>query len=168
MTLSIKPRVVLDTNVFISGLVWGGNPGKVLNLWLQEKFILFVSPAILLEILTVLAKFQVPANLISQFKDLLENHAEKVIPRSRFTICRDPKDNQFLNLCFACRADYLVSGDKDLLALKTFKGTKILKPKDFLSLYGSVKHRGGPIDFKKLRQRTIKAWAEHIAKKGLK
>lgn len=135
MALSIKPRVVLDSNVFVSGLVWGGNPGKVLDCWLQEKFTLFISPAILLEILTVLSKFKVPSALIKQFKDLLENHAEKIIPHSHFTVCRDPKDNQFLNLCLACRADYLVSGDKDLLALKSFKGTKILKPREFLRVF---------------------------------
>lgn len=135
MALSTKPRVVLDTNVFVSGIVWDGNPEKVLNLWLQEKFTLFISPAVLLEILAVLAKFKLPASLINQFKDLLENHAEKVIPHSRFNLCRDPKDNQFLNLCFACRADYLVSGDKDLLALRVFKGTKILKPREFLRVF---------------------------------
>lgn len=134
MPLSTRLRVVLDSNIFVSAIVWGGNPGEVINLWLQEKFILFVSPEIILEILTVLAKFQAPIVLIEQFKDLIENHVEKIVPKSDFRICRDSKDNQFLNLCFDCRADYLVTGDKDLLSLKKFKRTKILKPKEFLQI----------------------------------
>lgn len=138
MSLLTKPRVVLDSNIFVSAIVWGGNPEKVLNLWLEEEFILFISPKILLEILMVLAKFQIPAGLIGKIKSLIENHAEKIIPKSDFKACRDPKDNLFLNLCFDCRADYLVTGDKDLLSLKKFKGTKILKPQEFLRIFSKA------------------------------
>lgn len=137
MSLLTKPRVVLDSNVFVSAIVWGGNPQKVLNLWLQEKFALFISPEILLEILEVMAKFQIPPGLIWQLKILIESHAQRVIPKSNFKICRDPKDNKFLNLCFDCKADYLVSGDKDLLAIRKFKKTGILKPKEFLKRFTS-------------------------------
>lgn len=132
MVSSTKLRVVIDTNVLISGIVFKGNPKKVLNRWLQKKFILFISPEILLEFLTVLARFEVPAAIINKYKGLLESHAQRMIPKSNFKICRDPKDNQFLDLCFACQVDYLITGDKDLLALKTFRKTRILKPEAFL------------------------------------
>jgi putative PIN family toxin of toxin-antitoxin system len=127
-----KPRVVLDTNVFISAIVWGGNPEKVLNLWLQDKISLFVSPETLLEILEVLAKFQIPAETINGLRELIESHAQKIIPVSNFKVCHHHKDNKFLNLALDCRANYLITGDKDLLTLGTFKQTKILKPKNFL------------------------------------
>jgi len=132
MDWSTKLRVVLDSNVFVSGIVWGGNPEKVLKLWREAKFRLFISPSGLLEILGVLSRFKVPVEMIDEFKFLIENHATKVIPRSRFYVCRDTKDNQYLNLSYECQADYLVTGDHDLLALKKFKKTKILKPKEFL------------------------------------
>jgi putative PIN family toxin of toxin-antitoxin system len=135
MRLSTKPRVVLDSNVFVSAIVWGGNPEKILNLWLRGKFDLFISPEILLETLDVLAKFQVSSRLIEQIKNLIEIHGQRLIPKSNFKICRDLGDNKFLNLCFDCQADYLVTGDKDLLALKRFKKTKILKPKEFLKRF---------------------------------
>lgn len=133
MDWSTRPRVVLDANVFVSGIVWGGNPEKVLKLWQGGEFWLFISPSNLLEILEVLSRFKVQPEIIRKLKISIENHATKVVPRSRFKICRDPKDNQYLNLCFDCRADYLVTGDKDLLVLKEFKETKILNPKKFLT-----------------------------------
>ncbi|MFC1790063.1 putative toxin-antitoxin system toxin component, PIN family [Patescibacteria group bacterium] len=133
MSWSIKPRVVLDANVFVSGIVWQGNPGRVLQGWLKDNFRLFISPSTLLEILTVLARFEIPPKIIQGFKPLIENQASKVIPKTKFKICRDPKDNQYLNLVYACQADYLVTGDKDLLILEEFEGTKILTPKQFLT-----------------------------------
>lgn len=132
MSLSIKQPVVIDSNVFVSAIIGGGNPNKVLNLWLAEKFTLVISPEILAEILTVLIKLQTPPSVVNRFKELIETHAQKVIPKSTFKICRDPKDNKFLELSFDGKADFLVTGDSDLLVLKKFKKTIIVKPKDFL------------------------------------
>ncbi|MDI6689943.1 MAG: putative toxin-antitoxin system toxin component, PIN family [Actinomycetota bacterium] len=49
-------------------------------------------------------------------------------------MCRDPEDDKFIDVALAAKADYLVTGDKDLLVLKNYRGVKILKPKEFLAL----------------------------------
>lgn len=138
MNLSTEPRVVLGSNIFVSAIVWNGVPEKVIDLWLEDKFTLYISPEILLETLLVLNKFQVPEKIVSRLKVLIETHAEKFVPKSNFAICRDKKDNKFLNLCFDCQASYLVTGDKDLLVLKKFKNTKIVSPKKFLEIIQST------------------------------
>ncbi len=53
-------------------------------------------------------------------------------PTEHVTVCRDPKDNQFLDVALASGAPYLVTGDKDLLSIKTFRRTRILTPRQFL------------------------------------
>ena len=58
----------------------------------------------------------------------------KIIPPKKVTICRDQTDNQILDLCLFGEADVLVTGDKDLLALKEFGKTKIVKPREFLQI----------------------------------
>ncbi len=134
MSLQTASLVVLDSNIYFSAIVWGGNPQKVINLWLNGKFILLISPEILFETLTVLGEYGVRKEVIAGFQYQIESHAEKIVPKSKVNICRDAKDNKFLELSKDANADYLVTGDKDLLTLKKFGKTKILKPKDFLGL----------------------------------
>lgn len=62
----------------------------------------------------------------------LQAGAIKIIPSRKVNICRDKKDNQVLDLCVVGKADYLVTGDKDLLVLKKFKKTKIVSPREFI------------------------------------
>jgi len=134
MNWSIKLRVVVDTNVFISGLLWGGNPGKILNLWLWGKFNLLMSPYLCFEIIDVYQKFDNPSQDIEKLRLYLETKTIKIIPKKKVRVCRDPKDNQILALCWVGQADFLITGDKDLLSLKEFKNTKIVRPKEFLKI----------------------------------
>jgi len=133
-----KLRVVIDTNVFISGLEWGGQPTKVINLWLEDKFLLLISPYLAHEIISVYERFANPEAEVKQLQYYLESKALHVLPAKTVAVCRDSKDNQILDLCLAGRANYLVTGDKDLLALKEFHLTKICLPKQFLSIYYQV------------------------------
>lgn len=137
MNSSKKPRVVVDTNTFISAIFWGGNPLKVINLWrFDEKYDLIISPEILAEIISKLKyKFRLPESLLAEWRDLLESEAILIIPKIKIRLCRDPKDNMLLEAAAASKAHYLITGDKDLLALKTFKNTKILKPAQFLQIF---------------------------------
>ncbi|MBI5122628.1 putative toxin-antitoxin system toxin component, PIN family [Candidatus Roizmanbacteria bacterium] len=134
MKSSINLRVVVDTNVLISGLVWQGNPGKVIKLWQEDKFTLFISPYILAELVNFLDRVNASQKekeiIINQFK----TKSIRMIPPKKVKVCRDPKDNEILDLCLTSRADYLISGDKDLLILKFFKNTKILTPQEFLPI----------------------------------
>ncbi len=132
MSLLTKPKVVIDTNVFISGAVFGGNPGRILKLIEDDKIQVVVSPPIELEILIKMAKFSVSKEVVSSLKALLEQRAILVVPVKKVTVCRDPKDNMFLEASLESGADILITGDKDLLEMKEFKGTKILTPAEFL------------------------------------
>lgn len=134
MSLPIKQRVVIDTNVLISGILWGGRPGSVIKQYRENKFIVLISPFILAELANFLEEYQIEKKqreiIINEFK----TKSIRVIPPKKVTICRDKKDNQVLDLCLAGEADFLITGDKDLLFLKKFGDTKILKPKEFLKL----------------------------------
>ena len=132
MNSSTGPRVVIDTNVLISGFYWGGIPKQIISLWLKGRFRLYVSPGTAAEFIYLLIRFGVPQVKIRNIKKILTTHSVRIIPKQKVTLCRDPKDNQFLELCQAASADYLITGDKDLLVLKKFRQTQIFSPKQFL------------------------------------
>ncbi|MBM3209004.1 putative toxin-antitoxin system toxin component, PIN family [Candidatus Shapirobacteria bacterium] len=132
MSLSIKPRVVLDTNVLVSGILWGGKPGLVIKHFRQNKFVLLVSPFVLAELTNFLEEHRIERRQRQIILDEFETRPIKIIPPEQVNLCRDAKDNQVLDLCSFGEADYLVTGDKDLLALKKFGKTKIITPKEFL------------------------------------
>lgn len=134
MSLLTKPNVVVDTNIFISGIVFGGNPGKLLKLFENDTITVVISPPIELEMLVKIATFSVSKETISSLRSLLEQRAMMVVPVKGVTICRDPKDNMLLEAAVAARADYLVSGDNDLLTLGSFGQTLIVTPKEFLGI----------------------------------
>ncbi|MBL7159252.1 putative toxin-antitoxin system toxin component, PIN family [Candidatus Microgenomates bacterium] len=136
MNSSKRPRVIVDTNVFISAIFWGGNPLKVINLWrVEEKYDLIISPEILAEIISKLKyKFFLPQSLLNEWKELLTSRAILIIPKDKVNLCRDSQDNILLESALAGKTDFLITGDKDLLSLKQFKKTQIVSPKQFLKL----------------------------------
>lgn len=134
MTSLIKSRVVLDTNIFISGSAFGGNSGRILELFRNDQIQVVVSPQIELEVISHLPKFTFERTTIFDLKSLLERKAIRITPTKKVRLCRDPKDNKFLEACLESNANFLITGDKDLLVLKNFKQTKILNPKDFLKI----------------------------------
>ena len=129
------PKVVVDTNVFLSGILFGGNPRKVVRAWLAKQYILCISPELKAEILNKLRlKFLLPLQTVDYVADALDINSEKYIPKKKVNLCRDPEDNFLLELAEEARATYLVSGDKLVLALKQYKFTKIITPREFLNL----------------------------------
>lgn len=136
MPLSTKFRVVLDTNIFISSLITSGNPQKIVDLAISGNFFLIVSPYIVHEIITTSEKFRPKlTNVeIDKLLEFLGTKTIRIIPGRKTSLCRDPKDNQILDLCVFGNANFLVTGDEDLLVLKTFKNTVILNPKQFLTV----------------------------------
>lgn len=135
MPWSRRYRVVVDTNVFVSGVLFGGNPEKILKLLVEKAFDLLISPEIAFEIIRKLELFGASGQAIDDLKYIFNEGAIKVVPKEKVNICRDAKDNMFLELSLCGDADYLVTGDKDLLEVKEFKGTKIIKPKEFLEMW---------------------------------
>ncbi len=132
-------RVVLDTNVIISALMFGGTPQKVLDLIRVFELELILSPFILEEVDEVLKKkFQWPASQRYRVQELLRQQATIVTPTTipkKIKACK--ADNQILACAEATDADVLVTGDKKhLLPLKKWKGTRITDPSEFLELLG--------------------------------
>jgi putative PIN family toxin of toxin-antitoxin system len=132
-------RVVIDTGVLISGLIRpAGIVGDVLRGLRDGRFIPIYSTPILLEIIHVLSrpvfqsKYHVTTDDITALINLLRLRGEMVIPRLNLTVCRDPKDNKFLEAAISGGAEVIITGDDDLLALNTYEGIEILRPTEFL------------------------------------
>ena len=96
MTSLIKFKAVVDTNVFIPGLIFDGLPLKVIEAIQNKKVLLVTSAEIELEILLKLAKFNYGQENIVDLKQQFEKGALRVVPKSKVDICRDLKDNKFL------------------------------------------------------------------------
>lgn len=141
-------KVVLDTNVLVSAtLVQGGKEDRVLRAWRRGAFDLVLSPEILREIGRVLfypkfqsARWVTEAELVA----LLETLAKEsflVAGQVTVEVCRDPEDDKFLAAAVESGARYLVSGDRDLLDLKSFRGVEIVTPGVFLKVLGESRKR---------------------------
>lgn len=128
-------KIVVDANVFISGVLFGGNPQKIIEAWLNRKYIFCLSPELKAEILNKLqGKFLISIYALQAIEEALEAKTEKYIPKKKIFICKDPTGNFLLELAAESQTDYLVSGDKLVLELGHYKKTKIISPKNFLKL----------------------------------
>jgi putative PIN family toxin of toxin-antitoxin system len=130
-----SPRVVLDTNVFISALVFGGKPREVTEL-LVDTITVVYAHEILTEIRRIIhLKFPAFNEDLERLEKLLERDALRVeLGSSLVTISRDPDDNKFIETAIIGDCQYIVSGDKDLLAIGSYKNIRIIKPAEFLEL----------------------------------
>lgn len=128
-------KVVVDTNVWLSALRFGGEVAKVLQIALETNE-LVVSQFILTETERVLVqKFSVSESQLRSVLSSIRSYSTVETPTGTPpTVCRDPNDNHVLHLCKHVAANVLLTGDKDLLVLKTFEGTRILSPKQFTEL----------------------------------
>jgi len=132
-------RVVLDTNIFISGIFWSGDSERILFYWADGKFELISSTEIIEEIIKTLMNFRVPLppRGILLWLNILLWGARVIEPNERVNIVRDdPDDNKFIESAVAGKADFIVSQDKHLLRIGEFRGIKVLEPRDFLELLG--------------------------------
>ena len=132
----MKPtKVVIDTNVFVSGIFFSGPPYRILKAWHDGRIRIAVTEEILeeycrvIEILSV--KFE---NIdIGYILKLLLIEAE-LVPSYSFneSICEDPDDDKFLACAVAARSKYIISGDNHLLKICQFLNTTIVTPRHFL------------------------------------
>ena len=128
-------RVVLDTNVVISALLFGGTPGAILQLVTEGALTLITSPALLNELERVLvAKFDYSHTAADLITTELRSMGELVVPNLTLRVIgEDPSDDRILECAVSARADAVISGDRHLLSLKTFRGIPILPPQAFLA-----------------------------------
>lgn len=131
-------RVVFDTNVFISGFQYGGKPEIALQSAVREECTLIASEAILLEIGQVLlTKFLWQPKAVASALAWVRTVCELVAPRITLTDCVDPDDNRILEAAVTGKAECIVSGDRHLLRMKTFRGIKIITINDFVDWLAS-------------------------------
>lgn len=132
------PKVIIDTNIWISGLFWGGIPFQVLEKFYRRLVIVSFSKETFSEWndkIVILAQFTGKMELYLKDKRLIEKNSLFIFPKEKVEICRDPKDNKFLEAAIAAEADFLISGDKDLLSLKKINNCSIINPTQFLKLF---------------------------------
>ncbi|MFH1903317.1 MAG: putative toxin-antitoxin system toxin component, PIN family [Candidatus Omnitrophota bacterium] len=138
-----KYRVVLDTNVIISGL-WSGPPRKIIDNWQEGNIQVLVSQEILTEYLEVLERFNLPPETQEDFLLLFIEFAKTVFvkpPHTALVIKEDPADNKFLSCAWEGKADYIVSGDRHLLQLSHYKMISIITPREFVLIAYQQKSR---------------------------
>jgi uncharacterized protein len=142
--MAVKPRAVLDTNVFVSGLINPkGTPAAILRALRLKRFTLVSSPPINEEIIEVLNRPRIRdryalGDRIFDVSLILWEVAELVIDLPEVRACSDPDDDKFLAAAVGGRADYLVTGDVgDLLRLHKYKDVTIVSPREFASVLKS-------------------------------
>lgn len=131
-------KVILDTNVFMSGIFWSGPPSTILKAWQEKKIDLILSKDILSEYV------RVSDTLSKKFPDLdLEEIFELVITHSTIydaptiphAISRDKDDDKFIACALAANVKIIISGDTDLLEINGFNGIEIITPRKFIDIY---------------------------------
>lgn len=133
-----QPTWVIDTNLLVSRLLTPrGTAAKAVDRALSQG-VLLVSDRTLDELVSVLwrPKFDryLSADDRRQFLALLAGVTRRVHVTRQFQRCRDPQDDQFLDVAFSGQANGIVTGDQDLLVLSTFEGIPIFSPADFLAV----------------------------------
>ncbi|MEA3242584.1 MAG: putative toxin-antitoxin system toxin component, PIN family [Pseudomonadota bacterium] len=129
-------KVVLDTNVLISGIYFGGIPGKVLEAWGARRFQLLVSTEILQEYLNVAERLadRYAGVEYESILGLIIQNAELVQPSDLpEPVSTDPDDDKFLACALAGDSTTIVSGDSDLLNVSGYCSITVLTPKAFVS-----------------------------------
>ena len=134
-------RLVVDTNVVVRVAIGTGSPQR---LWLEAllggKCTLVTSGEIIGEIRKVLGrpKFRLDESQINMVMSEIESLSEVIETKSRFSVVkRDPDDDMLINAAYDGRADYIVSGDLDLLDLKEFRGIKVVTAAQMLGILQS-------------------------------
>ena len=132
-------RVVLDTNVLISALLFSGRASEILDLLENRSIVLVISKEILGEYVTALAypKFSLSEKEIKSIMNDFVLPGAETVSASELSegVCRDPKDDKFLACAKAAKADVIVSGDKHLLMLKEYERIPIETTSAFLQAH---------------------------------
>jgi len=127
-------RVVLDTNIVISSAL-GGALVLVLEKWDEGEFTVIITTDVISEYFSVLRrpKFGLQQETIDKITRYIYQFSEFVVPEEQIRFIEDdPKDDRFLKAAIAGKVDFIVSGDKHLLALKEFRSIPIISGREFL------------------------------------
>ena len=131
----MKTKVVIDTNVFVSGIFFSGPPSRILKAWQADRIQIAASEDIITEYKRVIDTLSVKFEGINvdPILELLLIEAE-LVPSYSFEepVCEDPDDDKFLACAIAAKSKYIISGDKHLLNIGSYINTSIVTPRYFL------------------------------------
>lgn len=131
-------KIVLDTNVLISGIFFRGPPSQILEAWKSAKFQIILSKEILVEYQSVGEKLseKYPRINLTPIIELLTIYGKVVETKDiSVSICEHPDDNKFIECAIAGNGKLIVSGDKHLLKISGFQDILVLKPREFSNTY---------------------------------
>lgn len=127
-------RIVLDTNVFISGIFWEGNfCSQIIDKWRKGRFQLISSPKLVKELVETLRSFKISMDkeLIEEWKNIILENSVMVYPIVTIkAVNDDPEDDKFVEAAVYGEADFIISQDRHLLKLEEYNKIKILKPEE--------------------------------------
>jgi putative PIN family toxin of toxin-antitoxin system len=129
-------KIVIDSNVWISALVFGGKPRHIFERAIADGWTIIVSEEIFTEVRRVLTiKFTDFLDDFESFQAILQTYTTKVkLGSVKVSACRDEDDNRVIETALIGNAEYIISGDKDLLDLLKYKKITITNPSDFLEI----------------------------------
>jgi putative PIN family toxin of toxin-antitoxin system len=131
-------RIVLDTNVFISGIFFSGPPSQILKAWKDKNIQIVLSEAIHTEYQRVGEELSTKYSEIDigPIIDLITIYGEVVETKDlSVSICEDPDDNKFIECAISSNCKIIVSGDRHLLNISGFQDIEVLKPREFIDLH---------------------------------
>lgn len=129
-------KVTLDTNILISALGFGGKPREILQLILEDQITAVISSTLLAEFEDVVTKkFPVLSYNFERINKKIKKKFTIVKPKESLHIVKDEDDNRVLEAALEGKCDFIVTGDKELLTLNSFKGIKIVTADQFLTVF---------------------------------
>lgn len=134
-------RVVLDTNILVSGLLYSGRPRKLMDLAVEGRIEVVSSPEMIDELRRVLSrdKFGLAKEEQKSMMDFVIRLSRIIFVRSKFKVATDAGDDIVVNAAYDGEAAYIVSGDKELLELKQFGKIKIVRVSEMLRVLERVR-----------------------------
>ncbi len=137
---------MIDTNILVRALIKPkGTVGPILGRLVDGDYEIIISEPLLSELVDVLNRPRIKDKYGLDFEDiekviaLLLLRGQTVTPVERIDVCRDPKDNMFLEAALTAEADVIVSGDEDLLVLDSFRSIPVVGPAPFLQMIDQYK-----------------------------
>lgn len=126
-------RIVIDTNIVASAIFFGGRPRELLELLLQHELSAFITKEIIEEYQGTIEYLQdeYPSRRISVPLTQIIAACNMIETTSEVRVCRDPDDDKFFACALDSRSLYIVSGDKDLLAVKQYKDVQVVTVSQF-------------------------------------
>ena len=138
MKIVLDLKVVMDTNVFVSGVFFSGPPYQILKAWQSGEFELVVSPEILDEyrrVGEILGEEHSSIDLSPILNFVIEHARVYKSVKLKEPVCEDPDDDKFIACALSSGSRVIISGDKHLLKVSGYQGIEVLKPREFVDRY---------------------------------